>query len=750
MTRRRVLVLGGTGAMGVYLVPQLLEHGYGVDVTSRSDRASENDNLHYIKGDAHDTSFLADILKSGSYDAIVDFMGYQTDEFRARHNLLVHSCQHYVFISSYRVFADSDIITENSPRLLDVSNDTEYLATDDYALTKARQEDMLRSSNLKNWTIIRPAITYSQTRFQLATMEADTLLWRGLQNLPVVIPKAMMGKTTTLTWAGDVARIISKLVLNKDAYGEDYNVATHEHHTWREVANIYSEVLGLKVVEVEVDEYIEAMGGGHVSYQVWYDRMFNRKLDCSKVLAITGENADGFMKLEDGLRQELKKYVKSPVYSREINYARQAKFDKLTNTRVDLGSASEADRIVYESIVSPQPGADDKKQSLRGQLRIRTRLRHVSGQIRMKVRIRTRLGGVKARLFRLYQSLEVRKIDGAIVTLTGYFNYGNIIQRYALQEYLRHKGYKFVSYAREPLQLGGEDARKFKHTANFINRQIWRRPYNPEDKLPVYIVGSDQVWRNWETPKKQGDLLYYFLDFLGDRSAKRISYAASFGVDNLKDALIDSALTDAIRPLINRFDAISMRESSGVDILKHVWGKRSALVVDPTMLLTKSHYSSIIASSSSKLHPTRGVFSYMLKISDEKRRLIEKIATDYSTQAEVIHPKELEVMPAVEQWLQGFRDSDFVITDSFHGTVFSIINNTPFIVIENEYGGIARITTLLEAFGLADRVIKEKDADKFNIDCLKPVDWEKINKLLKKARKDSGKWIVNAIEGNMS
>ena len=97
--------------------------------------------------------------------------------FTKRYKLLLENTKHYIYLSSYRVYADEQHpITESAPRLLDVSDDKEMLETDTYALAKARQEDILSASSFKNWTAIRPAITFSKRRYQLVTMEANTVV----------------------------------------------------------------------------------------------------------------------------------------------------------------------------------------------------------------------------------------------------------------------------------------------------------------------------------------------------------------------------------------------------------------------------------------------------------------------------------------------------------------------------------------------------------------------------------------------
>ena len=173
----KILILGGTGAMGVHLVNLLSSNpNCRITVTSRSRREGK-DNVSYVQGNGHDIAFLNTLLKD-KYDVIVDFMNYHTEEFRERYRILLNACGQFVYLSSSRVYADSDSpITEESPRLLDVTTDAEYLRTDEYALAKARQENLLRESEHKNWTIIRPYITYSEIRLQLGVLEKEAWLY---------------------------------------------------------------------------------------------------------------------------------------------------------------------------------------------------------------------------------------------------------------------------------------------------------------------------------------------------------------------------------------------------------------------------------------------------------------------------------------------------------------------------------------------------------------------------------------------
>ena len=327
----RVLLLGGTGAIGVYLRDILAKNGHTVYVTTRMSRHDEG-LIRYIQGNAHDLPFTKRILAEIEPDVVVDFMVYGSGEFASRCETLLKGTQHYLFLSSYRVFNDDKIITEKSPRLLDTVHDEHYLKTDEYALCKARSENRLRESGIGNWTIIRPGITYSSRRFQLGCLEANTLCYRSLLGLPVVMPNLMRGKETTLTWGRDVALMISKLLLNPKAYSEDFNCATVEHHPWEYVCDIYRRILCADIRDCSIDDYIKVVGN---SAQVKYDRLFDRIIDNSKVLDVTGLKQSDLKPLEDGLVNELEDFKDNPVYQYP-DVVLNARIDRLLGTRIPL------------------------------------------------------------------------------------------------------------------------------------------------------------------------------------------------------------------------------------------------------------------------------------------------------------------------------------------------------------------------------------------------------------------------------
>ena len=307
---KKILVLGGTGAMGVYLVPKLIERGYAVDVASLDTVESNTPNLRYFTGDCMDVGYVSELLKNG-YDGIVDFMIYRQNTFEERYKMFLDNTSHYIYLSTYRIYANEEHpVKETSPRLLDASKDEEFLATDDYALYKAKGENVLLASDYNNWTAIRPAITYSKRRFQLVTLEALHVVGRTLRGKKLLLPKEAKDVQATMSWAGDVAEMIARLLFNEKAYREIYSVCTAEHMTWGEVADIYKELIGLEAVWIDTEDFLRivttfASNPNAFKYQLIYDRFFDRIMDNSKILEATGLKQSDLTTLYDGLKREL-------------------------------------------------------------------------------------------------------------------------------------------------------------------------------------------------------------------------------------------------------------------------------------------------------------------------------------------------------------------------------------------------------------------------------------------------------------
>lgn len=321
-----VLVLGGTGAIGKHLV-RWLSKDCIVTVTSRSKHEDEF-HVEYIKGNARDNAFLDEIL-SKRYDAIVDFMRYGTEEFALRVDKLLQNTDHYLFISSARVYSKSvNPIKETSSRLLDVCKDEEYLSTDEYALSKARQENILQSKDLRNWTIIRPYITYSENRLQLGTLEKEEWLFRALSGRKVVFSEDILNKYTTLTYGKDVSEAIAKLTCNEEAKGQVYHITGGVPITWKQALTIYSnafqEETGRKLEYVLTKESLN-LKLGKAAYQVRYDRLYDRVFSEEKIKTII--DTSSFKTPEQGLSDCIKAMIRSGHFN-FINWEKEALFDK--------------------------------------------------------------------------------------------------------------------------------------------------------------------------------------------------------------------------------------------------------------------------------------------------------------------------------------------------------------------------------------------------------------------------------------
>lgn len=374
---------------------------------------------------------------------------------------------------------------------------------------------------------------------------------------------------------------------------------------------------------------------------------------------------------------------------------------------------------------------------IRIKLRIRTRLRKALKDLKHKTRLRTRVRD-------FFNDLQYKKADGAIISLSGYYNYGNMVQRFALQEFLRQAGYTFVSYVKDK-PLKGDDIERLKYTYDFVERHIWQKQYDERDRYKTYIVGSDQVWRKWGHDDIFDELGYYFFDFTNDRDVKRIAYAASIGQDSLQAADYTEKFIPYAKKLVQKFDYVGMREQSGVDIVKNEWGVDAALVVDPTLLLEAEDYDKLIESAPYDIRRITSMFTYFILTDEPKRALIATIAKDTGLKDQGIYLENKDTLRPVEEWLAGIRDAQLVVIDSFHGMVFSIIYHTPFVVLESGTGGASRVTSLLEKLGLEDRYITSDKAKTFKITDLTPINWNEVDERLDKLRKASGDWLLRAM-----
>lgn len=360
-------------------------------------------------------------------------------------------------------------------------------------------------------------------------------------------------------------------------------------------------------------------------------------------------------------------------------------------------------------------------------------------------------------------------------------NYGTVLQNYALQTFLRSFGFETflirtdiplgcsrLDYYKSLLQKNGffslacyfksrlfckiarkissenknDDKRNF---PDFVNKnfnpiKIFRSLSELESDCPmadIYISGSDQVWNtygeNYNTVSEQ--IKAYLLSFVPD-SAKKISCAASFGKSSLA-----MEFESLFKKELSRFDFISCREKSGVEICKRLGFENAVLQQDPTMILSSDEYKKIASKSLVPKKPY--ILLYLLgNDTDFSTRRLKQFAKLKNLEVVYVPANEAQkinfykkTFPTVEEWLGLYENASAVVTNSFHGTVFSLIFNKPFLSV-HQTGKFedqnVRIDSLLEDFGLKNRIFSGDFEKLFS-----SVDFEKVNKRLEEIRKCS-------------
>lgn len=360
-----------------------------------------------------------------------------------------------------------------------------------------------------------------------------------------------------------------------------------------------------------------------------------------------------------------------------------------------------------------------------------------------------------------------------ILTQALHSNYGGLLQNYALQEVLRRMGHEPVTIDRHICRSANpikeftkrliqiikpsfdsslltyrQKTELSRLQQSFINNNIQHSQplfsqndfdsYTELHPMEAYIVGSDQCWR----PCYSANIINYYLDFIKTK-AKRIAYAASFGVDKWE---YSEEQTSIVRKYAKLFDAISVRENSGVVLCNDKLGVKASWVLDPTMLLGKDGFMKFVTPEDKNHY----VLNYLLEESSEARQLVQHIANDINTtdiRSNIASPifyrgesLKSHLNISVEQWLSNIYNASFVVTDSFHGAVFSILFNVPFVVKLNAIRGNTRLESLLTDFDLMDCICNDV------LDVTIPTfDWKKINAHLSKRQEESMSFIIKAL-----
>ncbi len=358
----------------------------------------------------------------------------------------------------------------------------------------------------------------------------------------------------------------------------------------------------------------------------------------------------------------------------------------------------------------------------------------------------------------------------AVVTLPLHTNYGGLLQAFALKKCLSDMGHEatvldledkmpgppmikapFV-YGRRALTrlLKGAAApevfreRRFRkelpvvgvNTNEFIKSYISPRVLRSYSQVgageyDAFVVGSDQVWRPRYFPRVENA----FLAFAKGWDVKRVAYAASFGTDDLE---YDSEKLQECADLLSAFNAVSVREESGVRMCSEWFDRDDAVhVLDPVMLIDVQEYISM--ASSAEAYPAKGkMVSYILDGSAHKQSVVDFMSRVGGFDVHDISvnpydrsvPVEDRVVPALERWLAGFADADFVVTDSFHGCVLSILLHKRFVVVGNSSRGLARLQSLTEMFGLDQRLVQGIDPEDDGEFFLSEPEWDHVDAVL--------------------
>jgi len=359
----------------------------------------------------------------------------------------------------------------------------------------------------------------------------------------------------------------------------------------------------------------------------------------------------------------------------------------------------------------------------------------------------------------------MKKTKVGILTLPFNYNYGGILQTYALQRYLIANGYdtyhiyrdfpeknkvtqvikdviKFIIGKNKKTRFEGALIQKF-FDEKVVPKTHRIRTLSDLKRLHKYgfttiIVGSDQVWRK---ACIYGDLkTNYFLDFPKD-DVNRISYAASFGVDNWE---FDPEETIRLKTLLQKFNSVSVREDSGKKLCEEYLGVQAHHVSDPVWLLQAEDYKQLVAQESEQTEVNGECLAYVLDSTHEKKKIIQDVADKLGYQTFTISYGNNGVNPSVINWLKAFAEAKFVVTDSFHGCIFSILFNKPFLVIGNINRGLSRFSSVLNELNLEDRMIfAEKDEYLKIVES--PIEWEKINRIVDAKRDEAKDFLINSI-----
>lgn len=356
-----------------------------------------------------------------------------------------------------------------------------------------------------------------------------------------------------------------------------------------------------------------------------------------------------------------------------------------------------------------------------------------------------------------------------LLTLPLHHNYGGILQIVALYTFLSNHNFYPVFLNNRPARgIKGrlaelilpwipyqnwhgvrEAERKRQLHKTFIKQHMPSRTHSlrtsgdfgrfvSHSDIDTIIVGSDQVWRLQY--HYDNEHMVYFLDFIEPKqSIKRVAYAASFG----HERWVYPNYSEIAKSLLKKFDQLSVREESGKSICETEFGISDAeIVLDPTMIVDKSFYYDIIKD----VHLNHDEFqlNYVLDRNEGTLNTLKTLQNQHS-QMKVVTIGEHTANIDIPTWLAYFKNANFIVTDSFHGTIFSILFNKNFITIANDDRGIGRFKTILGRLGLLDRLIVDAPPSLIASKASETIDYESVNSRLEALKAHSSDFLINSL-----
>lgn len=366
----------------------------------------------------------------------------------------------------------------------------------------------------------------------------------------------------------------------------------------------------------------------------------------------------------------------------------------------------------------------------------------------------------------------------AIITWCTYTNFGTYLQAYALQHYLKEKGYyakllddsmiipnvrtvkhrflgpikKFIKYQLRPSlkTLAEQDATSLKLYKDFRNKYLDIDndifPLSELDgKYDTYICGSDQIWSpiGFELDKNKD---FYFASF---SSKKKIAYAPSIGVSK-----ISPKYESHYKQLLSGFTCLSARENAGVSELSRITQRHIMHVVDPTLLLSSTQWESLL-SQSGKVYQNkeRYILLYLLTYNKKYIQYASSFARQRGLALKVIHSINVSMKSVLTEnagpleFLNFIKNADFILTDSFHGTIFSIIFEKQFVTFKrfkdsDKNSQNSRVIDLLKSLNLEKRLVEEES---ITIEKINKIDYSSVEKLLNSFIQSSKDYLDKAL-----